>query len=266
MKIARIKSGAGISYAEITDKNEARLVKGSIFNETLEFTGEILDAENFDLMTPVQAPQIVAIGLNYRRHAVECKMELPAEPVIFLKGVNSAIGHGDPIVLPYMAPDEVDYEAELVIVIGKTAKNVPENKAGEYILGYTCGNDVSARDCQLRKDKQWARGKSFDTFAPIGPYIVSGINPDNLDISLSLNGEIMQESNTSDLIFSCARLVSYISFNMTLLPGSVIMTGTPSGVGYARKPPVFLRDGDKVSVKIENIGTLCNSVIKERIS
>ena len=169
-----------------------------------------------------------------------------------------------PIMLPKMAPNEVDYEAELAIVIGKKAKHVSEADADEYILGYTCANDISARDCQLKQDAQWARGKSFDTFAPIGPWIATGLDGDNLDIKQSLNGEIVQDSKTSDMIFSCRYLVSYLSQCMTLYPGSIILTGTPSGVGLGRNPQVFLTDGDELVVEIEGIGQLTNFVELER--
>jgi 2-keto-4-pentenoate hydratase/2-oxohepta-3-ene-1,7-dioic acid hydratase in catechol pathway len=159
-----------------------------------------------------------------------------------------------------MAPDEVDYEAELVIVIGRTARDVPEEHALDHVLGYTCGNDVSARDCQLRLDVQWARGKSFDTFCPIGPWIETEMDPDDAPICSRVNGRTMQSSSTSDMIFSCRRLVSYLSQCMTLLPGTVILTGTPEGVGFARRPPVFLRPGDVVEVEVGPIGVLRNTV------
>ena len=159
-----------------------------------------------------------------------------------------------------MAPGEVDYEAELAIVIGKKAKQVPPHETDEYILGYTCANDVSARDCQLRKDHQWARGKCFDTFAPLGPWIQTSMDPGNASIRLELNGELMQDSNTSDMLFPCSYLVSYVSRCMTLYPGSIIMTGTPPGVGEGRDPKVFLRKGDTVTVAISGIGRLTNPV------
>ncbi|MDD3928099.1 MAG: fumarylacetoacetate hydrolase family protein, partial [bacterium] len=170
---------------------------------------------------------------------------------------------GGDILLPKMAPHEVDYEAELAIVIGRTCRNVPEYEALDYVLGYTCGNDVSARDCQMKQDTQWARAKSFDTFCPLGPWIETELDPDGLDIVSRLNGETMQSSNTSDMLFDCRYLVSYCSRIATLQPGTVIMTGTPSGVGFSRKPPVFLRPGDKIEVEIEGIGTLCNGVRAE---
>jgi 2-keto-4-pentenoate hydratase/2-oxohepta-3-ene-1,7-dioic acid hydratase in catechol pathway len=147
--------------------------------------------------------------------------------------------------------------------MGKPAKNVPMADALDYVLGYTCGNDVSARDCQLRLDNQWARGKSFDTFCPLGPWIETEIDPDSAPILSRLNGQVMQQSNTSDMIFDCRRLVGFLSRAMTLLPGTVIMTGTPEGVGFARRPPVFLRPGDTIEIEIEGIGVLTNNVVCE---
>jgi len=262
MKIARIADQTGrVTYA-VAEADGYRVIKGSIFAEHA-MTDELIPPGQARLLSPVEPPQVVAIGLNYRKHAQESNMTAPAAPVVFIKACSAVAGPCDPIILPAMAPDEVDYEAELVIIIGKPAKNVPEEQADHYILGYTCGNDVSARDCQLRHDKQWARGKSFDSFAPLGPCVATGIDGDNLDIRLLLNGAVMQASNTSDMIFNCRYLVSYLSRCMTLLPGSVIMTGTPSGVGMGRKPPVWLRAGDQVTVEIEGIGALTNNVIKE---
>lgn len=261
MKIARIQADSKITYA-LVETDGFRLIEGDIFGAWLP-TGKIVPRSKARLLAPVQPPQIIAIGLNYRGHAAESKMTVPSAPVIFIKTCNTIIGPDEPILLPLMAPNEVDYEAELVIVIGKKAKNVSKADALKFVLGYTCGNDVSARDCQLRLDKQWARGKCFDTFAPIGPWIATDVDGDNLDIRLILNGKVMQDSNTSDMIFSCADLVSYLSQCMTLLPGSIIMTGTPEGVGFTRKPPVWLKDGDIVSVEIEGIGTLTNPVKKE---
>lgn len=214
-------------------------------------------------LPPVESPNIIALGLNYAEHANESEMELPLAPVVFLKATSALTGHLQPIILPAEAPSEVDYEVELTIIIGKTARNVPESKALDYIFGYTCGNDVSARDCQLKLDKQWARGKSFDTFAPVGPVIETELDPSNLRVQLRLNGKVMQDGCTCDLIFDVPQIVSYLSRQMTLLPGTLIMTGTPSGVGFARKPPVFLKPGDRVETEIEGIGILENSVMEE---
>ncbi|NOZ23883.1 MAG: fumarylacetoacetate hydrolase family protein [Planctomycetes bacterium] len=261
MNIARIEHDGKATYAEVKGEKLA-LIDGDIFGSH-KVTEKTIALSDASLLAPVDPCQIVAIGLNYRGHAAESGMPVPDAPVVFIKTPNAVIAQGKPIVLPAIAPDEVDYEAELVIVIGKEAKNVSKEEAGDYILGYTCGNDVSARDCQLRLDKQWARGKCFDTFAPLGPWIATGLDGDNLGIRLKLNGEVMQDSNTSDMVFSCLDLVSYLSQCMTLYSGSVIMSGTPSGVGFGRKPPVFLKEGDTVEVEIEGIGTLSNPVEKE---
>jgi len=237
-------------------------IEGDVFGRWRR-TSAALDLAQVRLLAPVQPPNVLAIGLNYRAHAAESGARIPSAPVLFLKANTAVIGPDDTILLPEMAPDEVDYEAELVIVIGRCAHNVPEAEALEYVLGYTCGNDVSARDCQLRLDVQWARGKSFDTFAPLGPWIETELDPDNCRIRSRLNGQVMQDSNTNDMIFGTRQLVSYLSRCMTLLPGTVIMTGTPSGVGFARKPPVFLRPGDVIEVEIDGIGTLRNRVARE---
>jgi 2-keto-4-pentenoate hydratase/2-oxohepta-3-ene-1,7-dioic acid hydratase in catechol pathway len=220
------------------------------------------DLSDVRLLAPVDPPNIIAVGLNYKSHAAESGMTLPERPVLFLKATSSLAGPDDAIILPDIAPSEVDYECELAVVIGKTAKNVTAEEADGYIFGYTCGNDVSARDCQLRLDTQWARGKSFDTFCPIGPWIATGLDVGNLPIATRVNGETLQQSSTAQMIFSVRELVSFCSQNMTLLPGTIIMSGTPDGVGFARKPPIFLKPGDVVEVEIGGIGTLRNIVNK----
>lgn len=261
MKLARIRTDGQAAYAVI-EADGFRLIDGDVYGDWQQ-SDRIVPPDAAALLAPVDPPQIVAIGLNYRKHAVESGIPVPDQPLLFVKTVNTVVGPDRPIVLPAMAPSEVDYEAELVVVIGTGAKSVSEDKALEHVLGYTCGNDVSARDCQLRLDKQWARGKCFDTFAPVGPWIETDMDGDNAAISLTLNGEPMQDSNTSDMVFSCKQLVSYVSHCMTLLPGSIIMTGTPEGVGFGRKPPVWLKPGDIVSVQIEGIGSLSNPVTEE---
>lgn len=259
MKFIRFETKGEISYGTLDGKTVGR-VAGSVFGEYTH-TGGTYDLSEVKLLAPVVPPNIIAIGFNYRSHASESGAADPMRPVIFLKATTSVTACGEVILLPEIAPDEVDYEAELCVVIGKTAKNVSEADALDYVFGYTCGNDVSARDCQLKFDSQWARGKSFDTFCPLGPYIETEIrDPDNLEINCRVNGELMQESNTGDMLFPVKFLISYCSRNMTLLPGTVIMTGTPEGVGFARKPPVFLRDGDAVEVEIESLGKLENFV------
>ncbi len=215
----------------------------------------------------VPNPQkILCVGLNYADHARESGAEVPPEPVIFSKFASALAGHGQPIVLP-RASGEVDYEAELVVVIGRRGKHIPEQQALDHVAGYACGHDVSARDWQLRKPGgQWLLGKTFDTFAPVGPYLVTRDevpDPHQLDISLRLNSETMQQSNTRELIFSIPQLIAYISQVMTLEVGDLIFTGTPSGVGFSRKPPVFLTPGDVAEVEIQHLGTLRNTVVAE---
>jgi len=262
MNIARLQITDGsISYA-IVENDTYHLIDGEPF-EKIGKTGKTIPFDGARLLSPVVPPQIVAIGLNYRQHATESGMALPEAPVVFVKTINTISGPDRAIVLPSLAQNEVDYEAELVIVMGKDAKNISESEVSDYVFGYCCGNDISARDCQLKIDKQWARGKCFDTFAPIGPWITTGIDGDNLDIRLTLNDNIMQQSNTSDMVFSCSFLVSYLSHCMTLYKGSIIMTGTPPGVGFARKPQVWLSEGDTITVEIEHIGRLTNTVVKE---
>lgn len=219
----------------------------------------VLDPGEVKLLPPVEPPNIICLGLNYRAHAAETGHQLPAEPLIFFKTTTALCGPGDPIVLPRQYPDRIDYEAELAIVIGRMARNVPEDRVDEVILGYTAANDVSNRAVQF-SDGQWARAKSHDTFCPVGPAIVTGLDPDNLAISCRLDGEVMQSSNTSDMIFPARRIVSHLSHSFTLLPGTLILTGTPGGVGFMRKPPVFLRPGQVVEVEIEGIGILANPV------
>ncbi len=259
MEIVRFTANGKSSFGS-KDGTVVRYIHGDILGDW-RITENTIDVKNIKLLVPITPPQIICIGLNYYGHAKECNFGIPSAPLIFLKGNNSIVGPGENIVLPGMAPDFVDYEGELVIVIGKPAKDIEEKDADSYILGYTCGNDVSARDCQLKIDSQWARGKSFDTFAPLGPAIVTGINPDSLDITVKVNGETVQSSNTSDMIFPPRKLVSYLSKCMTLLPGSVIMTGTPGGVGHFRKPPRYLKRSDSVIVEIEKLGKLDNYVI-----
>lgn len=215
------------------------------------------------LLAPVEPPNIFAIGRNYRAHAEETGARIPEHPLVFLKATTALNGPGAAIVLPQAAPHEVDFEAELAIVIGRTARRVSPQAALDHVLGYTCANDVSARDCQ-RSDKQWTRAKGFDTFCPLGPWLVTAdeLDPDRCAIRSRLNGEIMQDANTGDMIHSCRHLISFLSHQFTLLPGTVILTGTPEGVGMARTPPVFLRDGDQIEIEIEGIGTLVNHVTR----
>jgi acylpyruvate hydrolase len=215
-------------------------------------------------LPPIPNPsKIVCLGMNYRAHVKEMGRELPKFPTIFAKFSNVLIGHKSSIVLPSVS-NMVDYEAEMAIVIGRRAKNVKPEDAFQYIAGYTVFNDVSVRDYQNRT-LQWLQGKSFDGTGPIGPALVTideVPNGGQLDISLSLNGEVMQQSNTSDFIFDIPTIISYISQVMTLEPGDIIPTGTPSGVGAARNPPVFLKPGDRIKVELGGVGVLENDVVK----
>ncbi len=212
--------------------------------------GQVLSLEDVELLAPCLPSKIVCVGLNYVEHARELKMQLPAEPILFIKPPSAMLGPGGQIVYP-PSSQQVDYEGELAVVMGKRCKNVPAEEAEKYILGYTCFNDVTARDLQS-KDVQWTRAKSFDTFAPFGPWIAK-IDPANAAIQTRVNGKVKQKSNTSDLIFGVPKLVEFVSQVMTLEPGDLIATGTPPGVGPLQK-------SDVVEVEIEGIGILKNSV------
>jgi 2-keto-4-pentenoate hydratase/2-oxohepta-3-ene-1,7-dioic acid hydratase in catechol pathway len=210
-------------------------------------------------------PKIICIGLNYRDHAAEAKMTIPDVPTVFSKYATSVTGHGCPIVLPKNSV-KPDYEAEFAVVIGKGGRHISEDRWREHVFGYTIVNDVSARDFQMATS-QWMMGKTFDTFAPMGPAIVTAdeiADPHNLKIALRLNGELLQNSNTSNLIFGVGKLIAFLSSVFTLEPGDVISTGTPAGVGFAHKPPKWLKAGDTVEVEVEGIGTLVNPVVAEK--
>ena len=214
-----------------------------------------------ELLAPVPRPgKVVAIGLNYHAHAAEQGVEPPREPLIFAKFSTSVVGPGAEIRWDPRLTDQVDYEAELAVVMGRRARRVSEPEALSHVLGYTCGNDVSARNLQFG-DKQWVRGKSLDTFCPLGPILVTAdeiADPQALAVRCVVNGEVLQEGTTADMIFPVARLIEHASQAFTLEPGDVIMTGTPPGVGVFREPQRFLRDGDEVAVEIEGIGRLVN--------
>jgi 2-keto-4-pentenoate hydratase/2-oxohepta-3-ene-1,7-dioic acid hydratase in catechol pathway len=264
MRIIRFLDENGhILFGHDYRDSEATLLAGEIF-ESLQDTGQ--RTKVVKLMAPVQPSAILCIGLNYLQHARETNAELPKYPVLFMKN-PAALNHpNDPILLPpsCLDPLQVDYEVELAVIIGKAAKDVSAARALDYVFGYTIGNDVSARRWQKHGGGgQWVRGKSFDTFCPLGPELVTKDlvpDPQQLHLQCFLNGELMQDANTADMIFSVAELIEYLSSGMTLLPGTVIMSGTPSGVGFARQPPVFLKPGDNLELKIDSLGTLCNPV------
>lgn len=234
------------------------------------FTDTGKPAEVGKLLAPLQPAAILCIGLNYRQHAAETGVQLPKYPVLFMKNPGALAHPHDPIILPHscMAPMQVDYEAELAVVIGTAAKNVKADNALDHVAGYTIANDVSARRWQKHSGGgQWVRGKSFDTFCPLGPVLVTAdeiTDPQVLQVKSILNKEVMQNANTSDMIFGVAQLIEYLSDSTTLLPGTVILTGTPSGVGFVRKPPVYLKPGDTIEVEIECIGNLTNTVAAEK--
>jgi 2-keto-4-pentenoate hydratase/2-oxohepta-3-ene-1,7-dioic acid hydratase in catechol pathway len=218
------------------------------------------------LLAPISNPgKVICIGLNYRDHAIETNSPIPSEPVVFNKFPQAVVGPDDAVVLPAVA-HEVDYEAELVVVIGKSGKRISKASAFDYVAGYTVGNDVSARDWQKgRPGGQWLLGKTPDTFAPTGPFLVTAdeVDPHNLRIQLRLNGETMQSSSTKELIFGIDELIAHLSKLFALQPGDLIFTGTPPGVGVARNPPVFIKPGDRMEVEIEGVGVLSNPVVAE---
>jgi 2-keto-4-pentenoate hydratase/2-oxohepta-3-ene-1,7-dioic acid hydratase in catechol pathway len=230
-------------------------------------TGQPINATSLKLLAPVPNPEkVICIGLNYADHAAESGSEIPSQPVVFSKFLTAVRAHGDAIVLPKLS-NKVDYEAELVVVIGQGGRHIPKERAMAHVFGYTCGHDVSARDWQKgAPGGQWLLGKSFDSFAPFGPELVTADevgDPGVLDICLRLNGQTMQKSNTRQLIFPVDHLISFVSGIFTLKPGDVIFTGTPPGVGAARKPPVWLKAGDTVEIEIEKVGLLKNPVVAE---
>ena len=218
------------------------------------------------LLAPVGNPsKVFCIGLNYRDHAIETNSPIPSEPVVFNKFSQTVIGPEEAVILPKVAHED-DYEAELVVVIGKQGKNITKANAFSHVAGYTCGNDISARDWQKgRPGGQWLLGKTPDTFAPTGPYLVTSdeVDPHNIRIGLRLNGETLQDSSTKELIFGVDEVIAHVSQLITLYPGDLIFTGTPPGVGVARTPPIFLKAGDRMEVVIEDVGTLVNPVVAE---
>lgn len=228
--------------------------------------GDEIELAQLDVLAPVPRPRkIVCVGLNYRDHADETGQDLPQRPVLFAKFANSVVGPGAAVVVP-PETEKVDYEAELGVVIGRRARKVSRESALSYVAGYTCCNDVSARDLQF-ESAQWTRGKAIDTFLPVGPVLLTADeieDPQRLGIRSIVSGEVMQDSKTSEMVFSVAELVSFISRTMTLEPGDIIATGTPAGVGFVRQPPRFLQDGDEVTIEIEKIGSLTNPISADR--
>jgi 2-keto-4-pentenoate hydratase/2-oxohepta-3-ene-1,7-dioic acid hydratase in catechol pathway len=267
MKIIRYQDPQGnIAHAAQPAGGPALKLAGDIYHSP-QATKEKADVAK--LLAPVVPSSIICIGLNYRRHAGETGAKFPDYPVVFFKGINTLLNPGEAIQIPRHLPsDEVDYECELAVVIGKPCKNAPRSRALEHVLGYTACNDVSARDWQIKRGGgQWCRGKSFDTFSPLGPCLVTPDeipNPNALAIRTVLNGQVMQDWNTNDMIFDVPTLIEFLSGSTTLLPGTVILTGTPHGVGMAQKPPRWLRPGDRVNIEIEKIGTLTNPVENEK--
>ena len=266
MKLLRYLDPHGAAHFALQHADGSReQLAGSVF-EGIAPTGK--PAEVAKLLAPVEPAALWCVGLNYRRHAEETKAQIPEYPVLFFKGPNTVQNPGDPIILPrHLRSDEVDYECELAVVIGKRCKNATRANALDYVLGYTCANDVSARDWQIRKGGgQWCRGKTFDTFAPLGPCLVTPDeipNPNALGIRTILNGEALQDWNTNDMIFDVPALIEFLSGSATLLPGTVILTGTPHGVGMARRPRLYLKPGDTVTIEIDGIGALTNPVVEE---
>ena len=249
LRLYRIDHGGTPRYAAERD-GRWRLVDGDIFGDFTE--GAEVKADGVRLLAPLAPSKLVCVGLNYRDHAAEVGKPLPAEPLIFIKPATAVIGPGDPITLP-PGVGRVDYEAELAVVIGRRAHRVPRDRAWDYILGLTCVNDVTARE-MLRQDVQFTRGKGFDTFAPVGPCIAVGLEGRDLRVRGYVNGDLRQDSRTREMVFTIPELVEFISSVMTLLPGDIISTGTPAGVGP-------IRPGDSVTIHVEGIGALTNPVV-----
>ena len=254
MKIIQFEKDNKIYYGKQI-KNIINPINGDIFESFKVDQSSSIDISGVKILPPVFPSKIIAIGLNYKDHAIELGEKLPDEPKLFIKPSTSIIGYGDNIIYP-PSSKRVDYEAELSAVVKKRAHNIPVENAKEYILGYTCLNDVTARDLQ-QKDVQWTRSKSFDTFCPIGPVIETELDPDNLNIYSRLNGKVKQSYNTKNFIFPMFELFSFISNIMTLLPGDIITTGTPSGIGP-------MKPGDIIEIEVEGIGVLRNNVVEDK--
>jgi 2-keto-4-pentenoate hydratase/2-oxohepta-3-ene-1,7-dioic acid hydratase in catechol pathway len=265
MQIVRFLSEGLVHIGRRIDDNSALEIEGDLLGQ---YRVTERDLRIDKLLAPLVPTDILCIGLNYREHAAESGSSIPVNPMLFIKSSNTLNNPFDPILIPRRS-DQIDYEAELAVIIGKTAKDVSRDDALDYVLGYTCANDVSSRDWQRDKSLgggQFARGKSFDGFCPLGPWIVTRdeiADPNALRITTLLNGKTMQDHTTADMIFDVPALIESLSSTMTLRAGVVILTGTPQGVGFARTPPVWMKDGDTVVVELEKIGRLENPVKKE---
>jgi 2-keto-4-pentenoate hydratase/2-oxohepta-3-ene-1,7-dioic acid hydratase in catechol pathway len=258
VRIARFAKGGEVAYGVVEGESALTIAElyGHPFGtdpESVRFTGQRYPLAEVRLLAPVLPSKVVAIGRNYAAHAREMGGEPPAEPVIFLKPSTSVTGHGEQIAYPVKLTQQVDYEGELAVIIGRLCRDVPRERAEEVIFGYTCANDVTARDLQ-RLDGQWTRAKGFDTFCPLGPWIETVADPSDLGLTTMVNGEVRQHTTTREMLWGVPALIEFVSSVMTLLPGDVLLTGTPEGVGP-------LTDGDEVSVTIEGIGTLTNRVV-----
>ena len=265
MKIIRFLKQTKETFGRLHNDNRVTLLDGDITSGFSD-TGTLATVEK--ILAPIIPRDILCVGLNYKQHAIETGAEPPQHPVLFLKNTGSIQNQDDPIILPRkLRSEKVDYECELAVVLGKRCHNVSRDEAVQHILGYTCANDVSARDWQKNGGGgQWCRGKTFATFCPLGPVITTHDeigDPNNLSLRTLLNGNVMQECNTNDMIFDIPTLIEFLSASTILNPGTVILTGTPHGVGFARTPPVYLQPGDEVTIEIEGIGRLTNPVIEE---
>jgi 2-keto-4-pentenoate hydratase/2-oxohepta-3-ene-1,7-dioic acid hydratase in catechol pathway len=259
MRIARVRTAAGKTLHAVLEGTTAFPIEGDIFGAWKK-RGRPFPLAEVKLLAPLIPVNLLCLGKNYRAHAEGGGEAPPPAPLLFIKASSCVTDPEAPIVLPPVAPSQVDYESELAVVIGKAARNVDRKDALGYVFGYTCANDVSARDAQ-GADGQWARAKSFDTFGPLGPWIETELDASRLRIQGRLNGKIMQDASTADLIFDVAFLVSYLSRGMTLLPGTVISTGTPAGCAFSHTPPAWLKPGDVFEVDIEGIGVLRNPIV-----
>ncbi len=258
MRIARFTTGDDPRFAVVEGEPQGpqhlAVITGDPLYTPVQFTGERVPLDDARLLAPViPRSKVLGIGRNYAAHAAELGNEVPDRPMVFLKPNTSVVGPGDPIVLPAQS-GEVHYEGELAVVIGRLCRDVPEERVSEVVVGYTCANDVTARDLQ-RSDGQWWRAKGFDTFCPLGPYLVTDLDPADLRVATRLDGEIVQDGRTSQMVFDVATLVAFVSSAMTLLPGDVLLTGTPAGVGP-------MTAGQRVEVEIEGIGVLSNPVVR----